>query len=169
MVCKKRDDLKILLNLYSTRYLDLRLLMLQQSSGMVGALSPDEFPSEAVSTLYNTGRPQQYTPGERTSTSSSNKKKEERRIGSLISLLDPPPGFVMPELNDQQKQNYERLKELRQGVGTVVYMRATGNLDGLGMNCGLGTFLLLNEEIMYSSKSVNLIEPIIKILLFFLF
>lgn len=66
------------------------------------------------------------------------KKKKERIIGTLTSLLDPPPDFVMPQLSEEQKNNLPELKKLRQGIATVVYRRAVNNLDAVDMNCGIG-------------------------------
>ena len=45
------------------------------------------------------------------------------KIGTLTSLLDPPPNSVTPLLNDAQQANLPLLKPLRQGIATVVYQR----------------------------------------------
>jgi len=44
----------------------------------------------------------------------------------------------MPPLSDAQTANVPRLRQLRQGIATVAYMRAISNYDGTNMNCGLG-------------------------------
>jgi hypothetical protein len=45
------------------------------------------------------------------------------KIGTLTSLLDPPPGFRMPPLSDAQRARGARLQKMRQGLATVVYTR----------------------------------------------
>jgi hypothetical protein len=43
--------------------------------------------------------------------------------GTLTSFLNPPPGFVMPQLSPAQEANIPKLKQLRQGLATVAYDR----------------------------------------------
>ena len=57
---------------------------------------------------------------------------------SLISLLDPPASFQMPQLTPQQQENLPKLKQLRQGTGTVSVWRNLGNFGGTKMACGMG-------------------------------
>ena len=51
-------------------------------------------------------------------------------VGTLTSLLDPPPGFAPPPLSPEQLAAVPELRKLRQGIATVIYQRAIGPLDG---------------------------------------
>lgn len=59
-------------------------------------------------------------------------------FSSLISLLAPPATFQMPPLSQQQQENLPKLRQLRQGTGTVSVQRNVGNFGGTTMACSMG-------------------------------
>lgn len=63
---------------------------------------------------------------------------QRSNFSSLISLLAPPASFQMPQLTPQQQENLPKLKQLRQGIGTVSVQRDVGNFGGTKMACGMG-------------------------------
>jgi hypothetical protein len=60
-------------------------------------------------------------------------------IGTLTSLLQPPPGYIYnPPLTEQQIETGKALSQMRQGTATIVYREQGSVTDGQRMNCGLG-------------------------------
>ena len=61
-------------------------------------------------------------------------------IGTLASLLRPPPGYVYnPPLTEQQIEAGRAISQtMRQGISTIVYREHGSATDGREMHCGLG-------------------------------
>lgn len=60
---------------------------------------------------------------------------------SLISLLDPPPGYAPPQLTPEQQVAAAALRSspgVRQGTATVHVRQKLGSFEGVQLACGMG-------------------------------
>lgn len=100
---------------------------------------PNGIPTDLPADLGNIASLYGAVESPSTSKTAPDGENAPPRIGTLTSLIDPPPGYVYnPPLTEEQVAVGKRLSQLRQGIATVDYRRAVGVFDGLNMNCGIG-------------------------------